>query len=188
MKTIEYDKIVNDALSKGAILHTHEPFEKDYLTLHCLLKKYAVNSVFEIGTHTGEGTNIICNAVPSAKVYSIDLQESQADKSLQHPKYKEEEVGHRCEHPYIQLWGDSMIFNYNKYPCEAYFIDGEHDYAHPAHESKKAKQLNPKIIIWHDADIIEVYNAITDTFAYQNEYELYRVTETAIAYAIRIEK
>lgn len=183
MTPVKYTDIVNKALSAGAVLHTHEPFIKDYTVLHCLLKKYKCSSVFEVGTHTGEGTNIICHAVPSAKVYSLDLSSEEADKSMQHPKYKDEHVGHRCEKPYFQLWGDSLQFDYHKYPCDVYFIDGEHDYRHVRYENQRIKHLKPKLIIWHDADMHPVYDAIIDTFSHDNLYTLHRVEETAIAYA-----
>ena len=68
MKEILYEEIITPELISGAILHTHEPFVKDYLCLHALLRKYQSASVLEIGTHIGEGTQIICNAVPKAKV------------------------------------------------------------------------------------------------------------------------
>jgi hypothetical protein len=186
MKEISYEDLNTDILSYGAILHTHAPFVKDYLTLHILLKKYDIKSVMEIGTHIGEGTNIICNAVPKAKVYSLDLPLAEAKKTLQHPSLKDMGVGQICKFPYTQLYGDSMAFDYPV--CETWFIDGEHDYAHPRHETSEAIKQKAKLIIWHDADMTEVFNAIHDSFIYNGDYELYRVTGTATAYAIRIEK
>lgn len=185
MKEILYEELVTTELIQGAILHTHEPFIKDYLALHCILKIAEVKSVLEIGTHIGEGTKIICNALPDAKVFSLDLPDELSSMSLQHPSLKEKKIGEMCDLPYTQLLGNSITFDYSKYPCEAYFVDGEHDYAHPRHETTEIIKQKPLIIIWHDADIPEVYNAIKDSFEWNNDYYLYRVTETRIAYAIR---
>src|SRR3990167_10875047 len=129
MKETAYNDLfnVNDVPS-NAILHSHTPFVKDYLTLHNLLKKYNPKTVLEIGTHIGEGTQIICNAIPTAKVYSLDLLLGESHKSLQHPILKDMGVGQICKLPYKQLYGDSMTFNYCEYICDAWFIDGEHDY------------------------------------------------------------
>lgn len=186
MNEITYYEIVDGNNIKDAILHTHNPFIKDYITLHILLKATNPKSVLEIGTHIGEGTQIICNAVPLAKVYSLDLAPEDYKKTLQHPKFKDMEVGEYCNLPYTQLWGDSMSFKFIKYPCEAWYIDGEHDYAHPRHETKEAIKQKAKLIIWHDADMHEVSNAINDSFEWNKDYELYRVTGTRIAYAIRL--
>ena len=97
---------------------------------------------------------------------------------------KGDSVGHRCNLPFTQLRGDSMKFDYSKYPCEAYFIDGEHDYDHPHHETKEALKQNPKIIIFHDSDIKEVYEAIIHAFDGDKKYQLYRIEDTRIAYAV----
>ena len=186
MKQVTYEEIYDSELAKGCITHTHLPFLKDYIVLHILLRKHSVNTVFEVGTHIGEGTKIICNSVPSARVYTLDLPVEEAGKTLQHPVLKNKEVGELCNLCYFQLLGDSMTYDYSKYPCEAYFIDGEHDYAHARHETNEAIKQKPKLIIWHDADMPEVNNAIEDSFAYQNEYDLYRVEGTRVAYAIRL--
>lgn len=185
MNEIDYQEIYDSELAKGAIFHTHLPFLKDYITLHLLLRKHKIKSVFEIGTHIGEGTKIICNAVPDAKVYSLDLPTEKSEKTLQHPRIKNMVVGEICDLPYEQLYGDSMNFDYSKYPADAYFVDGEHDYSHPRHETTEAIKQKPKLIIWHDADMQDVNNAITDSFLYNADYNLYRVIGTAIAYAIR---
>lgn len=188
MKEISYEELYDAELVKDAILHTHEPFIKDYLALHILLRMAEPKSVLEIGTHVGEGTNIICNAVPASKVFSLDLPYDQSVLSLQSPvsSGKGRTTGLLCQNPYTQLWGDSMIFDYYKYPCEAWYIDGEHLYSNVRHETKAAITQRAKLIIWHDADLIEVGNAIKDSFVNNSDYELYRVTGTSIAYAIRL--
>jgi hypothetical protein len=78
-----------------------------------------------------------------------------------------------------------MEFNYSEYPCEAYFIDGEHDYSHPTHETTEILKNSPKLIVWHDSDMETVYNAIVDAFKGVDNYDLYRVIDTRIAFAVR---
>jgi len=167
------------------IKHTHEPFISDYLCLHRLIQIHKPKTFLEVGTHIGEGTNIICNAKKDMKVFSLDLPTRMSDDSKQHPIHKKMIVGAICKLPYTQLWGDSMKYPYGNYPCEGWFIDGEHDYKHPYHETKEAIKQKAKLIVWHDADIPEVFNAITEAFVWNNDYQLFRVTETAIAYAVR---
>lgn len=186
MITQTFKDIYTDELAEGAILNTeYHGFREDYLILHCLLRKYQPKSVFEIGTNLGRGTKIIKNALPDSDVYTLDLPTELAHISLQHPisEGKGDRVGHKCDLPFTQLRGDSMKFDYSKYPCEAYFCDGEHDFEHPFHETTEIIKLNPKLIVWHDSDITEVWDAITK--AITKDYELFRVTDTRIAYALR---
>lgn len=194
-----FSDIHNEELAAGAILNEeYHGFREDYLILHCLLRKYNIKSVFEVGTNMGTGTKIIKNAImpyyndDDTVVYSLDLPTELAHISLQHPisEGKGDSVGHRCDLPFIQLRGDSMNFDYSPYPAEAYFIDGEHDYMHPKHEAMHAIRNKARLIIFHDADMGPVYNAIIDAFQTVQqhnvfEYKLYRVKDTRIAYAVR---
>lgn len=188
---------------EDAILNEEFPgFKEDYLCLHSLIRKYRPKTFFEIGTNMGTGTNIICRAMHittyyANMVYSLDLPTELAHISLQHPisEGKGDKVGSLCTFPYTQLRGDSMKFDFSKYPCEGYFIDGEHDERHVYHETVRVLRLYPKIIIWHDADISAVFDGINKAFAdyhsinlngnRKNNYDLYRVTDTRIAYALR---
>lgn len=177
---ITYDDLKVDPT--GAILNNeHHGFVRDYLVLHHLLRTRKPKSVFEVGTNCGLGTLIICNAVPEANVYSLDLAPEQSHLSKQYPNRP---VGHRCHMPYTQLLGDSMTFDYAAYPCEAYFIDGEHDYGHVLHETLEAF-VSANLIIWHDADIPAVWWAIKDVILPLPEFQLVRVTDTRIAFATR---
>lgn len=181
-----FSDIVTPELSVGAILNEeYHGFREDYLLLHVLLRKYNPKSVFEIGTNMGTGTNIICNAVPDAQVYSLDLPTELAHISLQHPisEGKGDRVGERCKRPFKQLRGDSMHFGFKDYPAEAYFIDGEHETANVSHETKQAVKCKAKLIIWHDADIPAVMAGILEGLS--KGYELYRVEGTRIAYAVK---
>ncbi len=185
LKEVKYEDIINGPLTDGRIFHTHDPFIKDYTVLHLLIKAHKPMTFLEIGTHIGEGTNIICNAGEGMKVWSLDLPYDKSSMSKQSPvsSGKGQSVGKMCNFPYTQLWGDSMEFPYPV--CEGWFIDGEHDYKHPYHETKEAIKQKAKLIIFHDADISDVYHAITDAFEWNKDYELFRVIGTAIAYAVR---
>lgn len=181
--------IYTHKLAKGAIINDeYHGFKEDYLILHCLLRKYQPKSVWECGCNMGVGTKIICNAVPEAKVYSFDLPTELAHISLQHPisEGKGDSVGHLCNLPFTLIRGDSLTFDFSEYPCEAYFIDGEHDFVHPLYESLEILKLNPALVIYHDADIKDVNKAIVLAFRNRTGYQLFRVTDTRIAYAVRV--
>ena len=181
-----FANIYNPDIAFGAILNTeYKGFKEDYLILHCLLKIHNPKSVFEIGTNMGRGTEIICNALPNATVYSLDLPTELAHISLQHPinEGKGDKVGVLCKRPFTQLRGDSMTFDFTQYPCEAYWIDAEHTEANVIHETKQAVKCGAKLICYHDADIPEVMAGIVAGLG--KGYELYRVTDTRIAYALK---
>lgn len=179
--------------AQDAILNEEHPgFKEDYLALHCLLRKYKPKSVFEIGTNMGTGTNIICNAVKDVIVETLDLPTEKVHPSM--IRDGRDYTGYNCRGVFSQVRGDSMEFNYAPHKSEAYFIDGEHDYDHPFHETKQVLAQEPKLIVWHDTDIPEVAKAIQDAFAEtinekkefgNNTYDLYRITDTRITYAVR---
>lgn len=189
----EHDAILNEEF---------EGFKEDYLCLHSLIRRYQPKSFFEIGTNMGVGTNIIANAMetqfPQSDgkeawpfVYTLDLPTELAHISLQHPisEGKGDRVGERCTFPFTQLRGDSMKFDFSKYPCEGYFIDGEHDFKHARRETLSVMALFPKIVIYHDADILDVYEGIVSGSKSHVErwktYDLFRVVDTRIAYALK---
>lgn len=186
-----YKDIVTPELLTGAIENNeYDGFLQDYHVLHCLIRKYKPTSLLEIGTNMGTGTNIICNAGKNwmMQVYSLDLPTELAHISLQHPisEKKGDKVGSNCKFHYTQLRGDSMVFDFARIPCDAYYIDGEHDTRHAEHETLQALKQSPKLIIWHDSDIPEVMQGILNAFDFAKpDYDLYRVTDTRIAYAVK---
>lgn len=184
----KYADIVTPELLAGAIENNeYHGFREDYHVLHCLLKIHAPKTFLEVGTNMGRGTKIIKNAIGArSDVYSLDLPTELAHVSLQHPirEGHGDRVGHLCDLPFTQLRGDSMEFDFSKYPCEGYFVDGEHDFDHPHRETGEIVKNKPKLIVWHDSDIDVVYQAIT-TAMKGEPYELYRVVDTRIAYAVR---
>lgn len=182
-----YKDIVTPDLLRGAIENNDYPgFKEDYHVLHCLLRIHQPLSVFEIGTNMGKGTSIICNAVPNAIVYSLDLPTELAHISLQHPinEGKGDKVGSICKFPFTQLRGDSMQFDFNQYPCNAYFVDGEHTKMNVTQETRAILKCKPAIVIYHDSDIPDVMEGVLEGIG-KKPYDLYRVEGTRIAYAVK---
>lgn len=187
-----YSDIVTPELLAGAIENNeYEGFREDYHVLHCLIRKYQPLTFMEIGQNMGTGTQIICNAGKNwlIKVYSLDLPDELCHISLQHPKSEGKggsKVGSNCTFAHTQLKGDSLTFDFSKYPCEGAFIDSEHDFEHPYKEACEVFKWKPKIVIWHDANVKSVSDSIWTLWTdYKVEYDFHRVTDTRIAYAIR---
>lgn len=189
MNSITYNDIVKEELIKDAIINNYpcQGFKEDYLVLHCLIKKYNKNisRFLEIGTNTGIGTKIIKNALGEKSVlYSMDLPIELSHIGRDYPGAAK--LSRLCDLPFIQLLSDSTKFNYELiYPIHGWFIDGEHNYYNPHLESLEAIKSNAKLIVWHDVDISDVNRAIIDAFKDSDSYELFRVVDTRIAYAIR---
>lgn len=172
-----FSEIVTDELIKDAILNNEFPgFMQDYLVLHCLLRKYKPQTVFEIGTNFGTGTNIICNAVPDAKVYTLELPSGLGDKPL--TASGKDMTGVNCKFPFYQLRGDSTKFDY--FHCDFFYIDAEHIYENVLAETKAVLETTPFIVCYHDSDIPEVMRAIQDGMT--ANYDLYVVEGTRISY------
>ncbi len=189
MKQISYNEIVTQKLLAGCIDHNgHTGFLEDYRVLHCLLKSYKPIRFMEIGTCVGAGTNIIKNALGNkSEVFSLDLPKELSHLTGQHPTKSGDVIGERCPLPYTQLYGNSQTFEFSKYyPIHGWFIDAEHNFISVKQESIQAAKSGAKIIIFHDADEPEVYRGIEEGFRDQDDYELYRVTGTRIAYALKI--
>ena len=176
-----FKDIVTPELSEGAIINNEFiGFKEDYLVLWCLLKKYNPSSVFEIGTNFGTGTNIICNALPYADVYSLELPFGEGDAPLVNKG--KDMTGVNCKLPFTQIRADSTTYDYSEYPCKCYYVDATHQYDNVFKETTLILEQEPDIIIFHDADIPEVLQAIQDA---KGDYTLYRVTDTRIAYLLK---
>lgn len=187
-----YEDIVTPELAKGAIINNDfHGFREDYLILHCLLKIHQPKTFLEIGCNMGVGTKIIKNALSKdSQVYSLDLPTELAHISLQHPisEGKGDKVGSRCDLPFTLLRGDSLTFDFGQYPCEGYYIDGEHDTLHAKHETLQVLKCNPKIVAYHDTDIKAVMDGILEALEIApnaQEYNLFRVVDTRISYLLR---
>ena len=184
-----YSDLYDPVFADGAFIHdAYIGFKEDYLILHCLLREYKPQSIFEIGTNIGSGVNVIAAALPEADIYSLDLDfKTMKKNSKQYPVGSggEDRVGSAAKYEYKQLRGDSMTFDYSAYPCAAAYIDGEHDTKHVAHETKEVLKWKPKIVIFHDSDIPEVMAGIVEGMGKTRSYDLYRVIDTRIAYLLK---
>lgn len=188
----KYSDIVTDELLVNSLDHAvHPGFLEDYRVLTALLRIHNPKTIFECGTNVGGGINVMAAALPDAKIFSLDLDyETMKLDSKQYPigENGEDRVGSAARVPYTQLRGDSMKFDYSQYPCEAAFIDSEHDYEHPYHEAKAMIKNGTNLIIFHDANMGEVERGIVDAFKYNGAYELFRVDGTRIAFALKRNK
>lgn len=160
---IEYSKFSNSEYSSDALINSEFiGFEEDYLIIHCLLKKHKPNVIFEIGTSSGNGCKVIRNSCPNSKIFTLDIVD----------------CGELCPPNIVKIICDSMLYDYSKnYPIDCWFIDGNHVYKNVYHETKEALLSNPNLIIYHDADMPEVYDGILTSFDdhCKNNYKLYRV-------------
>lgn len=186
-----YNQLYDPVLAEGAIINDRmEGFKEDYLLLHILLRKYNIKSCFEIGTNTGFGTKIIKNAMGKGSfVYSLDLPYENAYMSKQHPISEGKGgVGYECDLPYEQIFGDSTTFSYESFPCRGYYIDAEHTLHNVKMETIGVLKVSPDLIVYHDADMPEVAEGIFRGFdsVGQTRYSLYRVSDTRIMYAVKI--
>lgn len=199
IKKIKYEEVVKPPYSDGAITRDDFPgFREDYLAIHSILRRFRPKVILEIGTSMGTGTNIICNAMnvrkgikgkifDKKKVVSIDVPPG-TDPSIIYP---EGEDGHpvkpgaNCTFPFTQLFGSSIKFDFKPhYPIDSWFIDGKHDYEYCSKDTKQALKSDPDLIIWHDMQIKEVYEAVADVMVNRG-YKIYWVNKTRVAYAVK---
>ena len=177
---ITSDAVVSSDLASNAIIRMEPGFEKDFLVLHCLIKKIQPRKLFEVGTCEGYGTLIMANACSSAHIISLDLPPYTAPFYL-----TPTDIGKKCNRPYEQVFGDSLSYNFEQhFPIDAWFIDAAHDYVHVKYETEQAVKSNARLIVYHDTDIEEVLRAIVDVLG-DTEYKIYRITDTRVSYAIK---
>lgn len=184
-----YKDICTKELLQGAMENNeYIGFLDDYHVLHCLLRIYKPKRVIEYGCNMGTGTNIICNAVPDAEVFSFDLPTEEAHTSLQHPisEGKGDLVGSYCKFPFTLIRGNSYTFDFTTLGSFDFgFVDSEHNEEVPYIEAKAAIKAGCKVIAFHDADAYEVWKAITKVSKENKEYQLFRVEGTRIAYMLK---
>ncbi len=180
LEFITSEIVITPGLSANAIIRAEAGFEKDFLVLHCLMKKHNPKKIFEIGTCEGYGTLIMANACRTSSIISIDLPPNTP------PYYLDKKtIGNKCYLPYQQIFGDSLTYNYEQhFPIDAWFIDGAHDYYHVKYETEQAIKSGAQLIVYHDTDIPEVLQAVVDSLE-DSEYTVYRVTDTRVSFAIK---
>ena len=172
--------VITSDLSTNAIIRQEPGFETDFLILHCLLRKYNPKRLFEVGTCEGYGTLIMANACPGCEIISLELPPYTAPYFI-----SPSAIGSKCNRPYKQVFGNSLTYDYSQhFPLDAWFIDGAHDYIHVKHETLEAVKSGAPLIIYHDTDIKEVFQAVQDGLE-NTDYRIYRVTDSRISYAIK---
>ena len=200
IEKVKYDTVVTQPFSDDAIVRDDFPgFKEDYLAIHSIIRKYRPKRLLEIGTSTGWGTNVICNAMgvrkgiaggllDKRKVTSIDVPPG-TDASIIYPKGEDGhplKAGVNCKFLYAQLFGSSITYDFAPYyPLDAWFIDGKHDYEYCSKDTKQALKADPDLIIWHDMQMQEVYDAVAETM-YGKGYSIKWVNKTRVAYAIKV--
>lgn len=200
MKLLEetFKEIAVPPYSNGAIIREDFPgFREDYIAIYSLIRKFNPRRIMEIGTSTGNGTNVICKAMglrrfglqPKDKqVLSIDVEPG-TDATIIYPDKEDghpEKAGMYCKYPYKQIFGNSIAYDFSPhYPIDAWFIDGKHDYKYASEDTKQALKSKPSLIIWHDMQIKEVTDGVTDVMKKHPEYTVSLVKGTRIAYAIK---
>jgi hypothetical protein len=173
MKKIEYNQIVCTEKMQGAFVNNEFiGFPEDYSVIHCLLKEWSPKNIFEIGTNVGNGCRVIRAACPNSKIVSLDIRR---------------DAGQYCPLDIHRVQGDSLSYDFSiHYPIDCWFIDGEHLYHNVFIETQKALESNPNYIIYHDADIPEIYKAIEDSFEHSKKsdiYDLYQVINPPFIYS-----
>ncbi|NBP57925.1 hypothetical protein EBU71_15570 [bacterium] len=173
MKKIEYNQIVSSEKMAGAFINNEFiGFPEDYSVIHCLLKEWNPKNIFEIGTNAGNGCRVMRAACPNSRIYSLDIRE---------------DAGILCPPDIHKVKGNSLSYNYSiHYPIDCWFIDGEHLYHNVFIETQKALESEPNYIIYHDADIPEIYKGIVDSFIdckKTDVYDLYQVINPPFIYS-----
>jgi predicted O-methyltransferase YrrM len=133
--------------------------------LNGLVRKYAPQRIFEIGTfdgrttlnfslNTSAGTRIFTLDLPAKDMGSVKLKLDTADAKF----ILKNEVGARfknCKEGKItQLFGDSASFDFSGYhdSIDFMFVDGSHAYDYVVSDTRAALKLVKKngLIVWHD--------------------------------------
>jgi len=204
IQEIPFEIVVCEPYRSGAVKRTEFPgFREDYLVVHSLIRKYQPRRFLEIGTSVGYGTNVICKAMgfkagplryfakQDGQVLSIDVPPGTDPKKIYPDENPEDghpaRAGARCRYSYLQLFGDSTVFDYSSYyPIDGWFIDGKHNYEYASKDTLQALKSDPRLIIWHDMQIDGVSEAVADVMS-GTPYEVFRVSGTRVGYAIRNE-
>jgi Methyltransferase domain len=149
-----------------------------------ITKKYAPNTIFEIGTFKGRTTlNMALNAPDTCKIYTLDLPNDAVESTAfsletgelryaQKPVSGERFINHPQQKKITQLFGDSASFDFSPYKgsMELIFIDGSHAADYVLNDTIKAFEMTKgkgSVILWHDytnwVGVQEVMNKYYET-------------------------
>ncbi len=142
-----------------------------------ITKTIQPRKVFEIGTFRGRtALNFALNSPDDCKVYTLDLpaQEKVVPQEgvyrtdteiIQRAAPGEDFMGKDISHKIIQLFGNSLTFDFSPYygEIDLVFVDGAHNYQAVKSDSENAlKMVKPNgLILWHDFANFGDYNDVT---------------------------
>lgn len=134
---------------------TWPEMQLDHMSLIELVELYEVRTVLEIGTWRGYTALLLCSHPGIRSVHAIDICEG-----MNVPYHHQNHLLHRPEFYGIRARGSpkySLEFcdslQRKPKPGEQYdmvFVDGAHDYAHAAADTRLARQLATELVVWHD--------------------------------------
>lgn len=163
----------------------------DLALLKALAKKYAVNSVLEIGTWRGE--SIANLALVGCNCYTLNLSDEEVYKLWPNCDYV---ASHRFFSKNLSnvhhIFGHSNTFDFSRLNqrFDMIFIDGDHHYDSVKADTISAFKLidvDKGIIVWHDYTYNpekirwEVFQAILDGTPKEKHKNLYHIANTHCA-------
>ena len=162
-------------------------------------------TIFEIGTYNGfTALHLACNSPDEAICYTLDLppdfgKQFHNEKKLSSYSYDDLLVvqlsmknvnkrifeNHPCKVKIVELFGDSMNFDFSPYhkKIDLVYIDGSHAYKYVQSDTQNAFRMltDCGVIIWHDFD----YIIHRDVFKYLNRlvktHKIYSIPNTRFA-------
>jgi predicted O-methyltransferase YrrM len=145
------------------------PILLDTAVLLALAKLVQPRAYFEFGTYLGvQLLNIIANLPPSARAYTLDLDEESAGKARQHANDRPLTLEHlqsqhrlafahsSYESQVTRLYGDSNTFDFSRFDrcLDMIFVDGGHDPRTLRSDTENSFRMLSEdhvgCIAWHD--------------------------------------
>jgi hypothetical protein len=129
----------------------------DHAALVGLVERFAVRTILEIGTWRGYTALLLCSIPQVERVHALDVHAGMPVeyRHKSHPLSDPEEYGVRARisPKYSIEFCDSttrMPLPNEQLGYDMVFIDGNHEYKHVRSDTKLAKYLAKKLIVWHD--------------------------------------
>jgi predicted O-methyltransferase YrrM len=171
---------------------TIRPIEAQVLA--ALVMHLKPGTIFEIGTYTGFSTlHLARNSPFDATIYTLDLPYdkteitlrndlNEAHRDIKNINLNEKRYFHADEErkKIVELFGDSMTFDFSPYfgKMDFIFIDANHSHAYVKSDTENAlKMLSDRgVILWHDYDFIHpgVFKVINEAAKTKRIYYIER--------------
>jgi len=127
----------------------------DLVAINSIAARFAPRTALEIGTGDGlTALNMVGNMPDGARLYTLNLPPDRA--GLPDARGVGERFHRaRLEEKIVQLYGDSMSYDFSRFhgTMDLVFIDGDHRAEAVAHDSEAALRMvrGPgSVILWHD--------------------------------------